>query len=61
MFSKALKKKEWGIDFSDNAVEQLYGEDVNNEDKNIWILKSTYPGVASPFQGLMITCFFLNR
>ena len=51
MFSKALKKKEWGIDFSDNAVEQLYGEDVNNEDKNIWILKSTYPGVASPFQG----------
>ena len=50
-FSKASKKKEWGIDFSDNAVEQLYGEDVNNEDKNIWILKSTYPGVASPFQG----------
>ena len=51
-FFESHEKKEWGIDFSANAVEQLYGEDVNNEDKNIWILKSTYPGVASPFQGL---------
>ena len=37
-----------GIKF--DSISRLYGENLTNEDKNIWILKSTYPGIASPMQ-----------